>query len=180
MRNRGLTPAFGALAALVTFAIAAVAAPMVVSQEGTSDHAGPAGPRTVVASGASKHFGQWELTTSNTADGQPCVGVRFINPPPGTPALAEGCGTDVLNQVGTVAKAGHGTLFFGKVKANAASVVISDAGAQQKKDKDIKGKDGGSYVLAELDTNSPRSDVALEDATGQGLGRVDSDAVSKK
>jgi hypothetical protein len=179
-----LAPAVGLASALLAFGIAALGAPIVLGQsaEPVGDSEGPATPRTVVASGDSRYFGRWEIVSSQTANGDPCVGVRLLEGQPGSgPSLAEGCGPTVANQVGTlVAPPGkQGTLWFGRVDSRTATGRVSaDAGRQLLALEAIAGRDGRKYVVAESAARLRTAQVRLSDGNDAGLGRADAAAVA--
>lgn len=181
--RRELAPAVGLGAALAAFAIAALGAPMVLGQgsESAGDAHGPATPRSVVAVGTSRYFGRWEIVSSQTAAGDPCVGLRLLDGRGGGPSLAEACGPTVADQVGSlVAPPGRrGTLFFGRVADRAATVRVSEDGRGLLSAKVRSGADGRSYVAAESAERLPDAQVRLSDARDVDLGRADPAAVGR-
>jgi len=114
------------------------------------DSGGPVAARTVVASGATERFGRWEIVTSKTADGTPCLGVRLLDSyKPGGSSLSEGCGTSVNNQVGSISSP-DATLFFGRVTGSAEEARISSAdGRATITVPTLPARDRLTYVLAE-------------------------------
>lgn len=182
--RRELAPAVGLGAALAAFGVAALGAPTVLGQgaESAGDGHGPASPRSVVAAGSSRYFGRWQIVSSHTAAGDPCVGLRLLDGRGGGgPSLAEACGPTVADQVGSlVAAPGHqGTLFFGRVDDRAATVRVSDDGRRLLSAKVRAGADGHSYVAAESADRLPGAQVRLSDARDADLGRADPTAVGR-
>lgn len=182
-RYKHFKPLVGFIAAVVGFATAAFATPVVFGQgqdDGQVAHTGgPVTTRTVVASGATKQFGRWEIVTSRTADGTPCLGVRLLDSyKSGGSSLSEACGTSVNNQVGNITSS-DGTLFFGRVTGPAHSARISAGGQHKMEVPTITGRDGLTYVLAEASEPLPEAVVGLSDAGQRGLGRVDPAAVGE-
>lgn len=177
----------GALAAGAAFVGVAVGAPIVLGQQGTDarvpDNEGPVTERVVVATGSSKTFGPYELVSSRDADGNPCVGVRFVKPPIAMPSLTEGCGDSIVidNQVGRVAsEAKSKTLFWGRVRPDASAVKVRKDGAQKHAAKTVKGQDGRVYVLTEADEYLPDAEIGVAAEDGSNLGRVDPVAAEER
>jgi hypothetical protein len=182
-RYKTLKPLVGFAAALVGFAVAAVATPVVLGQDADGDQAahtgGPATARTLIASGETKQFGRWEILSSETADGIPCLGVRLLDSyKPGGSSLSEACGTSVDNQVGSIT-ASDATLFFGRVTGSAEQARISADGQEQIETPTFTGRDGLTYVLAEASERLPNVKVELTTAGQRNLGRVDPAAVNE-
>lgn len=111
--KRGRTLLAAGLAAAGSFAAVAVAAPVVLGQvapqtdpkdQPAADNHGPVTPRTWVAAGSSREYGRYEIVASEDKNGDPCVGVRFDDPPPRVPQLFEGCGSaeQLNNAVGYI------------------------------------------------------------------------------
>jgi len=180
--GRELAPAVGLGAALVAFGIAAIGAPIVLGQDSVSagDGQGPATTRAVVASGSSQRFGRWEIVSSQTAAGDPCVGVRLLDGPGGGGrSLAEACGPTVANQVGSIVAppGGQGTLFFGRVDDRATTAHISHRGSEMLSVMVRSGADGHQYVTAESAERLPAAQVRLSDAASMDLGRADPAAI---
>ena len=169
-----LAPAIGLLTALVAFAFAFVLAPTVLGQTGQSkeDDNGPITPRMVVASGQTEHFGRWEMVASKNMRGESCVGVRLLDPAPGDPSLAEGCGGAVEDQVGTIAGSRR-TLFFGRVDARTERVDIADRGVTKMSSNARDGTDGAKYVVTEANEDLSEAEITSIDDGGRRLGRID-------
>jgi hypothetical protein len=176
-----LAPAVGLAAALVVFGVSAIGAQVVVGHgnEPTADGQGPATARAVVAAGNSKSFGRWEIVSSQTANGDPCVGIRLLEGQPGSgPSLAEACGPTVANQVGSLVAAPgqRGTLFFGWVENRTAAANVRAGGSHKLRAEAIVGADGRKYIVADTAERLAGAEVRLQGAQGADLGRVDSAA----
>jgi len=176
LRSRVPAPAVGLLIAMISFIAVAIAAPAVFGQasEQQGDTEGPVTPRVVVAT-TKVASTTYELVSSEDKHGNPCVGVRHTTKQTGT-VLFEGCGAAELvnNQVGFVASGKKNkTLFFGRVDNASETATFTDKGDKKKDEPTIKGSDGKKYVLTEVAGYIPKAEVALQDANGRALGRVD-------
>lgn len=174
-------PGTGLLIALLALGAGFLGTTAVLGQGLGSDQdadraAGPATPRTVVASGSTAQYGRWEMTTAKTTTGESCVGIRLLNPPPGSPTLTEGCGSQAVeDQVGTLSGK-DGTLYFGRVAADTQRVVIKDASGLRRVASSVRGTDGGRYVVTAVDGNVSAATVTTVDPQGRATGRVDAAA----
>jgi hypothetical protein len=176
-RLRAAAPAFGVLAAMATFALALLTAPVVFGGQANGDGFDVTSS-DVVASGKSKHFGAWELVASRTSGGDRCVGLRWQDPrAEGAWTLSEGCGgADLDNQVGSIVNP-NASFMFGRVRDDARSVIVKDDGTKKREAGTITGRDGRKYVAVEVEEAIGDAEVTVADAAGRGLGRVGSSAV---
>lgn len=162
------------------FAVGALGAPLVLGQSSDEpvmdDPGGPATSPVTVTSGQSRYFGRWQIVTSKTSSGTPCVGVRLLDAEAvGGPSVAGGCGASTSNQVGSIiASAGQqGTLFFGRVDSRTATAEVTEGGRQKLKVKALTGSDGRTYIAADSLERIRGAEVRLADRQGNDLGRVD-------
>lgn len=176
IKKRTLISIAGLVAVSASFGVASLLAPAVFGQNSAQNHApdtgGPVTERVVVASGTAGEFGKWELVASEDAAGEPCLGVRLLEPAEGMPSLAEGCGPATDDQVGNISGS-RGTLFFGRVADNAEVATVSSRGVQERSLKAFGGRDGRTYVLAAADAGLSNAIVTVSDGSGNNLGRVD-------